>query len=56
MAAGQRRTLRAMKAKVLALAAEWDGIDGSATTVLEELAEEIQKSEDFLLEPVESGN
>ncbi len=52
IAAGQRRTLRAMRTKVIAMAEAWDGVDGCAVTELEELAEQIQKNEEFLNEPV----
>ncbi|WP_374348567.1 hypothetical protein [Chitinimonas sp.] len=34
------------------MAEAWDGVDGCAVTELEELAEQIQKNEEFLNEPV----
>lgn len=42
LAAGQIRSLRAMRRKVLAMAAQWDEVDQFSMNVLEELADRCE--------------
>ncbi len=42
LAAGQRRTLRAMRERLLSMADEWDGFDEYARTELTELADRAE--------------
>lgn len=42
LAGNQRRTLRAMRERLLTMAAEWDGVDGFNETELTELADKVQ--------------
>jgi hypothetical protein len=43
LAAGQRRSLRAMRQKLLRMAEEWDGVDEFNRTQLTELADQAQR-------------
>ncbi len=53
MAAGQRRTLKSIKAKLIDMACEWDGIDQCGMNFLNELAEKVQETSDLLIEDKE---
>lgn len=48
MAAGQRRTLKAMKAKLLDMSAQWEDVDGYLERILEVLADNVQEASDGL--------
>ncbi|NYT80916.1 hypothetical protein H0A70_05330 [Alcaligenaceae bacterium] len=43
IAAGQRRSLRAMRKKILDMAAAWDEVDQFNMNTLEELADQTEK-------------
>lgn len=43
IAAGQIRSLRAMRMKLIKMADEWDGVDGYNCTVLTELADQAER-------------
>ncbi len=43
LAGGQRRTLRAMRARLLDMAEAWDGVDEFNRTQLTELADQAEK-------------
>lgn len=43
LAAGQRRSLRAMRERLLVMAEAWDGVDEFNRTQLTELADQAQK-------------
>lgn len=43
LAAGQRRTLRTMRARLLDMAERWDGVDEFNRTHLTELADQAEK-------------
>lgn len=43
LAGNQRRTLRAMRERLLRMADEWDGVDGFNHTQLVELADQVEK-------------
>lgn len=43
LAAGQRRSLRAMRQKLLRMAEEWDGVDEYNRTQLTELADQAER-------------
>lgn len=43
LAGAQRRTLRAMRSKLVTMAAQWDGVDQFCLNVLEELADQCEK-------------
>jgi hypothetical protein len=42
LAGNQRRTLRAMRERLLKMAAEWDDVDGFIETELVELADKVE--------------
>lgn len=50
IASGQRRTLKAMKSRLIDMAAEWDGEDQYCMNSLDELATKVQETSDLLLE------
>lgn len=50
MAAHQRRTLKSIKAKLIDMSCEWDGVDQYSMNSLNELAEKVQETADFLLD------
>lgn len=43
LAAGQRRSLRAMRQKLLRMAEEWDGVDEFNRTQLTEMADQAER-------------
>lgn len=43
LAGNQRRTLRAMRERLLGMAAEWDGLDQFNQTQLGELADKVEQ-------------
>ena len=43
LAGNQRRTLRAMRAKLLRMAEEWDGVDEFNRTQLTEMADQAER-------------
>ncbi|HJW23783.1 MAG TPA: hypothetical protein VJ576_02705 [Rhodocyclaceae bacterium] len=50
IAAGQIRTLRSMRKKLLDMATKWDGVDGYCETVLTELADQCENVATNLVE------
>lgn len=42
IAAGQRRTLRAMREKLLRMAAAWEGISGALESEIVQLADQVE--------------
>ena len=50
IAAGQRRTLTAMREKVINMMLEWDGLDQCCVNFLDELAAKIQETSTLLIE------
>lgn len=44
LAAGQRRTLRAMRERMLNMARQWEDVDQFGATVLEELADRCEQT------------
>lgn len=50
LAGHQRRTLRAMQTKLLAMAGDWDGRDQFNQTQLTELADQAQRVADEMVE------
>ena len=52
IAAGQVRSLRTMRKKLLTMSAEWDGVDGYNETILGELA---QKCEDTAVDLIDDS-
>lgn len=59
LAAGQRRSLRAMRAKLLTMSGEWEDLDQSNVSFLEELADQVEQVALALLpdsSPVEVGD
>ena len=55
IAAGQTRSLRAMRKKLLAMSAEWDGVDGYNETILGELAQKCEDTAVDLIDDSEGG-
>lgn len=53
MAAGQRRTLMAMKKKLLAMCADWGDVDFYCESLLDQLATDVQKVSDDLVTDAE---
>ncbi len=49
MAAGQRRSLMAIRKKLLAMSCEWEDVDGYNESVLEQLADKVQEVSDGLV-------
>jgi hypothetical protein len=49
IAAGQRRSLMAMKKKLLVMSAEWGDLDGWCERLLEGLADDVQEAFDNLV-------
>lgn len=43
MSGNQRRTLRSMRARLLKMSMEWDGVDQYCMSVLEELADKCEQ-------------
>lgn len=43
LAGGQRRTLRAMRERLLCMAEEWEGVDEYARTCLTDLADQAEE-------------
>lgn len=55
IASGQRRSLKAMRAKLLDMAAAWDEVDQYYLNILEEAAEKLLDVHVELLETVEEA-
>lgn len=55
LAAGQVRSLRAMRLKVLDMAAQWDEVDQYSMNVLEELADRCEAVAVDLVEDTTGG-
>jgi hypothetical protein len=49
LAGGQRRTLAAVKERLLNMAAEWDEVDQFCMNAIEELADKVQETSDYLV-------
>lgn len=49
IAAGQRRSLKSMKKKLIEMSAQWGDIDGYCENTLNELAEKVQEVSDNLV-------
>lgn len=50
LAGNQRRTLRAMRARLLVMAGEWDGRDQFNLSQLTELADEVEEVSDNMVD------
>ncbi len=50
LAAGQRRSLEAIRRKLLGMAAEWDGVDQFCMGALTDLADRAQETAGNLIE------
>ncbi len=53
IAAGQRRSLKAMRTKLLDMADAWDGLDEYNVSILTEAADKLEDVSTGLLESVE---
>jgi hypothetical protein len=53
IAAGQRRSLRAMREKVINMQQEWDGVDQCCVNFLDDLAGKIEETAMLLVDDEE---
>ncbi|RSZ35113.1 MULTISPECIES: hypothetical protein [unclassified Variovorax] len=56
LAAGQIRSLRALRKKLLSMAAQWDGLDQFNLSALEELADRCETVATEMLDDSPSGD